>query len=59
MGETRQCSQMRSRISRGRVSRVDGVLASIVALDAMILFNQRVDRQATTSIADLLLVSPT
>lgn len=56
MGETRHYSQMRSRISRGRVSRVDGVLASVGAMDAM--FDQRLGRQATASITDLLLVSP-
>lgn len=56
MGEMRQHSQMRSRISRGRVSRVDGVLASVGAMDVM--FDQSLGRQATASITDLLLVSP-
>lgn len=56
MGETRQYSQMRSRISRGSVSRVDGILAAVGVMDVM--FDQRLGRQATAIITDLLLVSP-
>lgn len=58
MGETRHSSQMRSRISRERVSRVGGVLASVGVVDAMILFDQILGRQATESITYLLHVSP-